>query len=57
MIPYEHGSLEPIKLPKRQDDRGYERPPRDIYRYVPDASAELLARTNSKPKSKKKKDK
>jgi polyphosphate kinase 2 len=51
-VPYEHREAERIKLPKRQDDSGYVRPPRDIYTSVPDASAALLAKTNSKPKSK-----
>jgi polyphosphate kinase len=50
-VPYERRKVEKIKLPKRQDDTGYERPPRDIYRYVPDASAELLAGGDSKPKA------
>jgi polyphosphate kinase 2 len=55
IVPYERREVDRIKLPKRQDDIGYERPPQDIYSYVPDASAVLLASTNSKPKSKKSK--
>jgi polyphosphate kinase 2 len=51
MVPYEHREPDRIKLPKRQDDTGYVRPSRDIYTYLPDASAALLARTNSKPKA------
>jgi polyphosphate kinase 2 len=41
-IPYETEKPEKIKLPKRQDDTGYERPPEDLYRYVPDVAAKLL---------------
>jgi len=52
-IPYEHKEPEGIKLPKRQDDSGYVRPPLGTNSYVPDAAAQLLARTNSKPKAKK----
>jgi polyphosphate kinase len=46
-VPYRALEHEEVKLPKRQDDRGYERPPRDIYTYVPDASAGLLAAPGS----------
>jgi len=56
-IPYEHRKPEKIKLPKRQDDSGYIRPPIDTNSYVPDAAAELLARSNSKPKKAKSKGK
>ena len=41
-IPWEHEEWQKIKLPKRQDDSGYERPPRDTNKYVPDAAAKLL---------------
>jgi len=41
-IPYEHEKLEPIELPERQEDPGYERPPLGSYSFVPDASARLL---------------
>ena|SRR5918992_345735 len=41
-IPYEHDELEPVKIPERQSDQGYVRPPRDTYTYVPDRAAELL---------------
>jgi polyphosphate kinase 2 len=41
-IPYEYEKLEPIKIPERQSDQGYVRPPRDTYNYVPDRAAELL---------------
>ena len=46
-VPYRALEHEAVKLPKRQDDRGYERPPRGIYTYVPDASAEVLAAAES----------
>jgi polyphosphate kinase len=46
-VPYKRLEPERVKLPKRQDDTGYVRPPRDIYTYVPDASAQLLARSKS----------
>jgi hypothetical protein len=49
-IPYEHREPERIKLPKRQDDTGYVRPPLGTNAYVPDAAAQLLASTNSKPR-------
>jgi polyphosphate kinase len=41
-IPYEDTTPEPIKIPKRQPDQGYVRPPRDIYRYVPDHAQAIL---------------
>ena len=49
-VPYEYRELARIELPKRQDDSGYVRPPRDIYTAVPDVSAGLLAGTDGKPK-------
>jgi polyphosphate kinase len=49
-VPYEYRELARIELPKRQDDSGYVRPPRDIYTAVPDVSARLLAGTDGKPK-------
>jgi polyphosphate kinase len=51
-VPYEHWSLPRLELPKRQDDSGYVRPPRDIYTYVPNASAALMPGSNAKPKGK-----
>ena len=54
MIPWEHEEWEKIKLPERQDDSGYERPPRDTNKYVPDAAAALLERIGSKKKKSKK---
>ncbi len=48
-VPYRSGEPEPIKLPKRQDDSGYVRPPRDIYTYVPDAAGALLSGEAPRP--------
>ncbi len=42
-IPFEEKSLPEIDIPKRQHDDGYVRPPRDLYTYVPDHAAEILA--------------
>jgi polyphosphate kinase len=47
-IPYDHIEPEPVKLPERQDESGYVRPPRDIYTYVPNTAAELLDGAKSK---------
>jgi polyphosphate kinase 2 len=41
-IPYKHDAPGPVKIPRRQADQGYVRPPRDIYTYVPDHAAVLL---------------
>jgi polyphosphate kinase 2 len=40
-IPWVARELETIKLPKRQSDEGYVRPPLEIYTYVPDHAATL----------------
>jgi polyphosphate kinase 2 len=40
-IPWRVRELEPIKIPKRQSDEGYVRPPLEIYTYVPDHAASL----------------
>ena len=42
-IPFEEKPLPEITIPKRQHDDGYVRPPRDMYTYVPDHAAEILA--------------
>jgi polyphosphate kinase 2 len=42
-IPYKEKKLEKIKIPPRQPNEGYERPPRNIYTYVPDHAASLRA--------------
>jgi hypothetical protein len=47
-IPYEAKPLLEIKIPPRQRDEGYVRPPRDVYTYVPDHAVELL-RDESRP--------
>ena len=31
-----------MKLPKVQKDDGYQRPPEDLYAYVPDVAAKLI---------------
>ena len=51
-IPWKHEEEPKIKLPKRQDDQGYVRPPMGGYAYVPDAAARLMGGNNSKPKKK-----
>jgi polyphosphate kinase 2 len=43
-IPYEPVTRPPLVLPERPDGHGYQRPPRDLTRYVPDYAGELLAR-------------
>jgi polyphosphate kinase 2 len=40
-IPYQAKSLPDLKIPKRQRDDGYERPPRDLRRYVPDRASSI----------------
>ncbi|MDP9340747.1 MAG: polyphosphate kinase 2 [Actinomycetota bacterium] len=40
-VPYTPKELPVVKLPKRQQDEGYVRPPREIYTYVPDHAATL----------------
>jgi polyphosphate kinase 2 len=46
-IPYEAVTRAPLVLPQRPDGHGYERPPRDLNRYVPDYAGELLGREGS----------
>jgi polyphosphate kinase 2 len=41
VLPYESVKTPRIKLPPRPRDPGYERPPRSLYRYVPDHAATL----------------
>jgi polyphosphate kinase 2 len=41
-IPYEPKDLPHVKIPPRQGDEGYVRPPRDANTYVPDHAATLL---------------
>lgn len=42
-IPYAPVTRPPLVLPERPDGHGYQRPPRDLTRYVPDYAGELLA--------------
>jgi hypothetical protein len=41
LIPYQNVRQPEITLPPRPPDTGYERPPRDLYRYVPDVAARI----------------
>jgi len=43
-VPYVAKPLPDIRLPSRQKDDGYVRPPRDLYTYVPDHAASLLSK-------------
>lgn len=42
-IPYEPVERQELTLPKRPEGKGYERPPRELSRYVPDYAGSLLA--------------
>ena len=42
-IPYERVERQELTLPKRPEGKGYERPPRELSRYVPDYAGSLLA--------------
>lgn len=53
-IPYEHVSPDLPEIPERPETTDYERPPRDEFRYVPDAAAKLEERKVSKKHKKKK---
>jgi polyphosphate kinase 2 len=46
-IPYEPVTRAPLTLPKRPEGHGYQRPSRDVTRYVPDYAGELLSRDAS----------
>jgi polyphosphate kinase len=41
LIPYQDVHEAKVTLPPRPPDSGYQRPPRELYRYVPDQAAEL----------------
>ncbi|MGH8896058.1 MAG: polyphosphate kinase 2 [Egibacteraceae bacterium] len=41
-VPYQDVAATPIELPPRPEAGDYQRPPRELYRYVPDHSASLL---------------
>jgi polyphosphate kinase len=42
VVPYENVLETPVKLPPRAPESDYERPPRELFRYVPDHAATLL---------------
>ncbi len=44
VLPWQHIEVPVVKLPPRPPARDYERPPRELFRQVPDHAAELLAR-------------
>ncbi len=52
-IPYEHISPDLPEIPERPETTDYERPPRDEFRYVPDAAAKLEERKVGKKHKKK----
>ena len=41
-VPFEDVTAAPLKLPPRPADPGYVRPPRELFRYVPDYAATVL---------------
>jgi len=41
-VPFEPVQRQPLTLPKRPKGHGYQRPPRDLSRFVPDYAGELL---------------
>ena len=51
-LPWEHEEWKKVKLPPRQSDDGYVRPPIDSNNYVPDAAARLIAKKDRKQKQK-----
>ena len=53
-VPYESVLRAPLTLPKRPDGHGYERPPRDLNRYVPDYAGDLLEASGSERKGRRK---
>jgi len=42
LVPYEDVLETPLELPPRRDESEYRRPPRELFRYVPDYTATLL---------------
>jgi polyphosphate kinase 2 len=50
-IPYSIVDRADLVLPKRPASTGYERPPRELSRYVPDYAGELLSKVSSVPSS------
>ena len=53
-IQWEHIERPELELPKRPPSSGYQRPPRELQRAVPDHSAEVEAEAEKKPSLKKK---
>ena len=53
-IQWEHIERPELELPKRPPSSGYQRPPRELQRAVPDHSAEVEAKAEKKPSRKKK---
>ena len=53
-IQWEHIERPELELPKRPPSSGYQRPPRELQRAVPDHSAEVEAKAEKKPSLKKK---
>jgi polyphosphate kinase 2 len=45
-VPFEGIKHKRVMLPKVPDDGGYVRPPEDLYAYVPDVAAKLLAKSD-----------
>ena len=43
LVPYEDVLETPLELPPRPHEADYERPPRELFRYVPDYTATLPA--------------
>jgi len=43
LVPYEDVLETPLELPPRPPESDYQRPPRELFRYVPDHTATLLA--------------
>jgi hypothetical protein len=42
MVPYEDVVEVPLELPQRPSETDYERPPRELFHYVPDYTNSLL---------------
>ena len=53
-VPYEHLEPQLPEIPERPEPSGYERPPREEFRYVPDAAAKLEERKVEPKKAAKK---
>ena len=53
-IQWEHIERPELELPKRPPSSGYQRPPRELQRSVPDHSAEVEAKAEKQPSRKKK---